>query len=636
MTGRDPFVDARTSVELWELLQTDAGLQPGDYDEHVERELRKELGLGAGPMANELTAHAVSVERFVAAFFVVAEPFVRMWSDLLVLFERAAATAGDANLRVEYRFGEDQPALDFDLNHFRSVLATAERVMARFDLSSDDLPSRLWAVFHALGGRPRFGSATGFDDVDRFARRCEDRAAPWPEAMPARRASTLAALDELLAEAWELAEVVLGAIRSISSTYETLMALPWDDDRPVGAGGAARSKLRLAQSDFWLPTIVVALTRAASRPPSPSAPTSTKAEERSAAPQDVADALDAALAPLRNRDPRRSEPQQRLSEFLQLPIWRQRCELYSNWVCTQLVAALEDREPRVHADGDRIEFSFSGTHLATFDAFTPRLHIWTELRTPLANPVSEGPRKGAIKPDILLLSDPITARRAPLVVECKQYKRANNKKFAAAITDYGHGHPSAEIVLVDYGRARTEGVLEHVASDVRPRATVIGELHPGQRDQIDAFRTAVRRAVGIAEQPSPYTPLSSSDAARVTLRWGAAPADLDLHIRLAFPDGRSEQVNYKEMGSLDEHPFCILENDCRRGYGPETVTIARWLPATYTIMVHNFSEDPPLTGGDSTVTVELDGRTREFHCPDDLDGDEWVVCTIDGLTQQLL
>jgi hypothetical protein len=91
VTDRNPFLDAHTSVDLWHLLQSDAGLQPGDYDKHVEPGLRKKLGLGAGRMADELAAHAVSVERFVAAFFAVAEPFVRMWSDLLMLFERAAA-----------------------------------------------------------------------------------------------------------------------------------------------------------------------------------------------------------------------------------------------------------------------------------------------------------------------------------------------------------------------------------------------------------------------------------------------------------------------------------------------------------------------------------------------------------------
>ncbi len=191
-------------------------------------------------------------------------------------------------------------------------------------------------------------------------------------------------------------------------------------------------------------------------------------------------------------------------------------------------------------------------------------------------------------------------------------------------------------MLVDYGPARAESVLEKVAPDVSLRATVIGKLYPGQQEQIDAFRAVVRRAVGITEQPSPHITPASADATRVTLRWGAVPADLDLHVRLAFPDGHSEQVNYKEMGGLDEHPFCALENDCTNGYGPETVTIARWLPARYTIAVHNYSKDPPLTGSDSTVTLELDGRIQEFHCPHDLDGDEWVVCTIDGLTQQLL
>jgi hypothetical protein len=609
------FRDATTAAELWQLLESDAGLQSSDYDEPMVRELRKKLGLiGRGSTQDELTARNVTIEQFVAAFFDAARPYVKMWSDLLVLFERAAATAGETNLRVEYRFDENALALDFDLDHFRRAIETAERVMARFDLSTSDLPHHLWAVLNALGDEARHDPPAGVVEVDRFHQTTMDRSAPWPAALPPRRESANPRLDGLLAEAWSVAGIVLDGLRSISHNYESLKTLPWDDEASTGASGASRRDLRQVQSDFWLPTLIVALTRAANPP---------------IASEEIADNLDAALAPLRNTDPERSESRRRLAEFLQLPIWKHRYELYSNWVCTQIVMALKDCAPRVHADHGEIKFSFSGTHLATFDGFTPRLHIWTELRMPLTDPVGKG-RENAIQPDITLLADPITARRSPLAVECKQYRRPSNKKFADAITDYGRGHADAQIVLVDYGPARSDTVLKYVASEVRPRATVIGDLHPSAPDQIAAFQAAVRTAVGLRDGTAPRS--TAAYPGCITLRWGAEPTDLDLHVQLDFTSHDPTQVYYQQKGALDEHPFCALDVDCTDGHGPETVTIARWLPATYTIVVRHYSGDGSLATSDASVTLDIDGEATQFLCPSDLKGKEWTVCVIDGKT----
>jgi hypothetical protein len=612
------FRDATTAAELWQLLESDAGLQSSDYDEPMVGELRKKLGLiGRRSVEAELATRSITVEQFVAAFFDAARPYVKMWSDLLVLFERAAATAGEANLRLEYRFDEKAPALDFDLDHFRTAIETAERVMARFDLSSSELPGQLWGVVYALGNEARQDRVTGEAEVDRFAQICHDRSAPWPTALPTRRESNLPRLDGLLAEAWAVAEIALDGLRSISANYESLMALPWDDETPTVASGATRGALRQVQGDLWLPAIIVALTRAA---------------DPSIASEGIADDLDAALAPLRNADPERSEARRRLAEFLQLPIWKHRYELYSNWVCTQIVTALEDCAPRIHADHGEIKFSFSGTHLATFDDFTPRLHIWTELRVPLTDPVGKG-RENAIQPDITLLADPITARRSPLAVECKQYRRPSNRKFADAITDYGRGHADAQIILVDYGPARSESVLKYVDSEVQPRAAVIGDLHPSAPDQITAFHAAVRTAVGLRDGTAPRS--TAAYPGCITLRWGAEPTDLDLYVQLDFTSDDPTQVYYKQKGALDEHPFCALDVDCTDGHGPETVTIARWLPATYTIVVRHYSGDGSLATSDASVTLDIDGEATQFLCPPDLIGKEWAVCVIDGKTGRL-
>src|SRR5207248_407579 len=109
--------------------------------------------------------------------------------------------------------------------------------------------------------------------------------------------------------------------------------------------------------------------------------------------------LDQALDVLRNKDPKRTIPHRRLEEFLSLPMWKYRHELYSNWVATRVIAVLSDQGPTVHSAHGAIRFRFSGTHLATFDQPRPRLHLWTELRSLLKEPVGKG-RSAGIQPDI--------------------------------------------------------------------------------------------------------------------------------------------------------------------------------------------------------------------------------------------
>jgi hypothetical protein len=341
--------------------------------------------------------------------------------------------------------------------------------------------------------------------------------------------------------------------------------------------------------------------------------------------------LDAALEPLRNADPLLSEPRRRLSEFLQLPIWMHRYELYSNWVCTQIVDALNDHGVRVHADRGAITFAFSGTHLATFDAFMPRLHMWTELRVPLEDPVGEG-RTSAIQPDITLIADPITARRSPLAVECKQYKKASSKNFADAVSDYARGHPEARIVLVNYGPARAATILKRVADEVVDRAAVVGDLRPGESAQLGAFRREVRGALGLASWE--VQPATAPGTDRIVLVWDAAPRDLDLHVTIS--GAREFHVYHGDLGAMDVEPFCALERDVTNGCGPEVIGVTRWLPARYHVVVDNYSHEGSLGVSGAVVTITCQGTEVEFRCPTDITSREWAVCSIDGASGNVI
>src|SRR5262249_44327360 len=135
-----------------------------------------------------------------------------------------------------------------------------------------------------------------------------------------------------------------------------------------------------------------------------------------------------------------------LYEFLSLPIWKARHELYAAWIFCEIINAIESDRPHIHANGQQLVFSFSGAHLATLQSYSPNLQLWCELRTPLKNPRGKS-RKNAIQPDYSLAIGPVNyTKNTIIVVECKQYKVPSIKNFADALRDYAVGRENARVI----------------------------------------------------------------------------------------------------------------------------------------------------------------------------------------------
>jgi hypothetical protein len=124
--------------------------------------------------------------------------------------------------------------------------------------------------------------------------------------------------------------------------------------------------------------------------------------------------------------------------------------------------------------------------------------------------------------------------------------------------------------------------------------------------------------------------------ATVILRWGERPSDLDSHMTVPTPEGRSH-VYYRSTGSLTVSPWVALDTDDVTSFGPEIVTVTRALSGTYRYAVHNYSTNAehPITESGVTVTLVLrDQPTRTFTIPtqNPENGDYWAVfdLTLDG------
>ncbi len=142
------------------------------------------------------------------------------------------------------------------------------------------------------------------------------------------------------------------------------------------------------------------------------------------------------------------------------------------------------------------------------------------------------------------------------------------------------------------------------------------------------------RAVQLALTPT------REGATRITLSWQQPQAmDLDLHLQL--PNG--EEIFFDDgcRGTLDSVPYALLDVDAWEGPGQETITLSRGMPGTYTLFVHNFSqqneeaaEDFNATGARVTV-VGPDGNSQSFAPPSG-SGYFWDVLTFEGTTPEAI
>ena len=623
-----------TAREVWARIRTNGGTDLERYDTELEDELRRRLALPAGPLNDLLARHPVTVEAFISAFFHSAQPFVDMMADLLVMFERAGARQGNQNLDVEFDFGEGHAGLRFDLRHFRQWIERWRRALQMVDTELWDYRS-LWelngvlrADFNTLGGfREEVAEATVRDWMGAYM------GGVWPQPLPVAPQTGFTDLDRLLSHAWNVWTAVFEVTSALAPDHSTLMQMRFGDERrddaPRPVRELSRELLRNIQSDFWAGSFIVGGYAHAERIRLLGAAEQVQyADELAAGLRDVFDRVPAEQVEV-------DALLRVLDDFLRLPLWERRYELYSAWVSTRIIAALDGYGVRVHHDSGVLSFSFAGTHLATCDALLPRLHLWAEMRSPLEDPKGEG-RKNAIQPDYTLLSDPITGLcSAVLVVECKQYRRASATKFATALDDYARGRPGARVVLVNYGPAREEIADRITDPGLRARVQVIGGLRPGNPAALEAFRRVVLDAVALRYRSlAPATTPARTVTApfTVTLTWDAQPTDLDLHLEIGG-EPRTHGVTFSTPGLADAFPWATYAGDVRAGYGPEQIEVHRLEDRPYRFAVHNYtSNQAPLAGCGARVTVTTEQGVMDLECPKEGEGDWWALFTVDGRT----
>lgn len=600
------------AAQIWTFLQLEGGL---DLDFHVDMDgeivhtLCSKLGLDdTEDIENELECRGTTVEQFIEAFLTALGPYSAMMNDLLAMFERAGATQTDHALHVRFDFGQELD-LEFDIKHFRDWIEVVNKVRSVVNVSVLDYDAvwKLMRVLHTDTSGPLSRDrhlprepevARWHVDYGQFRR--------WPDFDPGPPSTGDTELDELLARVHATWRDVVEAARSVGPTRYDLQRIRDLEGEPSFKGWPLKMVAHM-DTDLWAASILDSMYAAAR-------------ETRHGRAAGLADALREFFDALPTTRIERDALERTLLDFLNLPIWKRRYELYSAWIVTQILEAGSACAPRMHIRDGKISFAFGGSHLATFDHLRPAVHLWAELRSPVDAELT-GLEKH-IQPDYTLIADPITAdSSAVVVVECKQYRRESRKNFGHAVHKYAIGRPNAAILLVNYGPARMSLLTGLPLTDEqRRRIHIFGHVRPNA-PALPEFRRAIADALGSPATTAP----PSMGLERIELLWDG---DVDLDLWLLI-EGDTE-VSYQNVGSTDAEPWAALDYDVRSS-GLETITLARTLPARYRCFVHNYDGgDKEFPQGAGVTIVHGGGTAIRIPIPKDGKGDYWHVVDYDG------
>lgn len=632
-TSASQKIQSETAAQLWQMLQDKAGLELSDRDAELKKEILQILGLDPDlPVTVQLETDKVSINELLKAFYSCITPYAKMMNDLMVLFEQAGAHTGEDNLLLRFNFDEKTPSLDFDMRSFRiwkqesrDVLAEAKNKIWNFDSLQ-----KMCGILEELAGEYRILS--GYDNELAWLKEYNEFR-KWPSRQLDPILFGSSDFQAVIRHVWITWQLVVSNSRSLGNSRDQLKDQEYQPNQIENIS----KEVTLPIENSWM---LMNLDRNdwAGRMLSAILLLSTKVLS-----EDMEETIIQAYEAVPHRDVQVIQRIESLIEFLQLPVWKQRYELYSAWVATCIVKVIGE-DVKVHASAGRLEFSFKGSQIATQDNDTKsRIHLWAEMRSSLESPKGKG-RSKSIQPDYSVLTEPVTfPESAVAVVEVKHYLRPSAGKFAEALEDYARGRPNALVILVNYGHVKTN-VIDRVAKEFRDRCKVIGEFRPDHQEAMQEFQDLLLTALSKlpeSESPSkepvqnaneqgqlPNTSDSSEyinhevPIGKIKLEWATGPEDLDLHIWLSHQKDGSSHVFYKSMGHQKDFPYAVLEHDQTVAPGQEVINLYR-IPDSMICSVHNFSKEQALTQATATIMVSIENKNVRINCPVEGEGTWW-------------
>jgi len=573
----------KTSFELYSELCENAGLNINDnfYDAEFNKQLFKALAIKSKEELGK-----IRVELFVQKFFNSLYPYSLMMSDILRFYKIAESHSNGKNINVAFNFEDMDSNLKFDLKHFKQYSEILQKIILKYTkpITNNDL-GRIRSLFTeenlSIISKSLYQNYKSIEESNK-----------WPKELVLENVDDIQDSDvrQIVLRLSQIISDILRYVRGESKSYSEFIA---DYSKRVSNDITLKtlnielstSSLTGMISDRLLDNLFNGLNNSIINGSIYNLKNDLK---------DIFK-LDNAIDT--------EEYLKSFEEYLSLPIWKARHEIYSVWVSTKIKEATDYLNPQINAIDGKLEYSFKTYQLISYDSLPVKIDLYSELKLPYNKNISPK-RIENVQPDYTLVQKrdiPIN-EDAILVVECKQYKRSNKKNFHEAVVDYANAHPNAHIFLVNYGNI-TKSVIKAIQKNKieESRYTLINHLEPTNSKSLNLFRDKIHY------QLLPY--YLEPKTISIELSWNNKFRDLDLELKFNIEQSiyivnyRGKEFNNKEM-IIRLNKDVIKDQTDQDVNEKEIIEINNFEPLDYKIRVVNYSNGENFHESDAVVEIK--------------------------------
>lgn len=466
-----------TAAELYREIKRRGLHLRKDYgrDNFLLEQLCAELGCSGGRLQKFLDKSNLSAEDFLRTFLKIAEPFAHMFAEIWKYLGGKCAPDAGETISVRFGFPEHEQHSEVDFEAFRRYVRSTEEVIASIRMTRwpREALLKLFELGKILLSKwPNYS----FRDYQRYN-------PGQPYAMPQVPAG-LHEFDTILRRIRDLFQRIIDDYAAQQEDLQARRRLPElrdsvDEDREKGN---LRNAAYLLTDLLPMWTYILRDTGAV--------PTPCKESAHSYYLREIKPALTSGTGLGR-------VPLLRALDILDLPFWRHRWHTYEIWGTILTLQALEQYKPslrivdgRIPLDGYQAEI-VADLRTRGYEGACVALQVQTPFHRP--------PRK-AIKPDLrICFSQTFAPDQTAAIVEFKQRLRLTSRSIKEVASAYRDGSPRIGGVLVlNYDISR-------VAPQLAPDCFLLQGLHPGNANNIKAFRDCLLRAlesVGLSPETS--------------------------------------------------------------------------------------------------------------------------------------
>jgi len=577
-----------TAKDLWKEIKAKRNFDEKYYDIKEAEYIKNELGL---PLDNTilvgLNKSNVSVEELIKVFFEANQSYTTMMNDLLSMFEEIGAKQTDHQLEISFEFDKDMP-YTIDLNSFKSQIEKWKTIEKEILIPTHPTIDDYWSFSNDLR-------------VLNFPGNIDYEIINYKNFHIDFNQTKYSVLNILLDKYKDFLIEIVEEIKKYGTEKQTL--------------GERRFKSAYANLglDNW-PWLV------------------------SNQLQQLAQNFDGLIKEQQERylntlrdflelnGFKKQTIQERvkiLEDYLDLPFWKKRYELYSVWIFKLIYDVIKTHNHKIHVVDGKLTFPFKETHLATFYPNSGRnVFIYCEKKTALNNPIGKGRSKN-IQPDYSFFTEPLSdVNSSILEIECKQYKRPSNDNFARAVVDYTNGRPQSQVFLVNHGDMNSVNInkkAKALDNSFDPnRCHYFASLNSTLNQQ-EKLKNAIKEIIFEGKL------LTKKSIIKARLTWGSEPNDLDLLVEYTHLNNKTI-VNYQN----DEAEGITFGKDIQKGFGPEEIVFTLRENSTYEFIVDDFGKTGKLNKSGAKVEFFVDKELIKVFKVDNAVnyGKIWNVCVL--------